>query len=69
MGASGTFYLALYSGVYLFAELDVSSVDSDMVYIANMVLILGCYMLVSGTLSVFASYIFVEYLYTGIKGD
>ena len=53
----------------MFAELDVSSVDSDMVYIANMVLILGCYMLVSGTLSVFARYIFVEYLYTGIKGD
>ncbi len=55
--------------MYLCAELDISNVDSDLVYLTNMVLFIGCYMLVSGTISVLASYIFVEYLYTGIKGD
>lgn len=55
--------------VYLFENLDVTNVDSDLVYLTNMVLLIGCYMLMMGTISVAASYIFVEYLYTGIKGD
>ena len=68
-GASGGIYLAIYSFVYLVAEMDFSYLDSDLVYLVEMFLFIGCYMLMSGTLSVSASYIFVEHLYTGIKGD
>jgi len=59
----------LYAVVYLFAELNVSNVDSDMVYLIYMMLFVGCYMCMAGTISVCASYVFVEYLYTGIRGD
>jgi len=68
-GASGGFYLAFYSVVYLFENLDFTNIDSDLVYLTNMVLLIGCYILMMGSISVAASYIFVEYLYTGIKGD
>ena len=68
-GASGGFYLMIYAIVYLFAELDVRNFDSDMVYLVYMVLFIGEYSLMAGTVSVIASYIFVEYLYTGIRGD
>lgn len=68
-GASGGLYLALYSIVFLFAEMDFTNIDSDLVYVTEMFLFIGCYMLTSGTLSVAASYIFVEHLYTNIKGD
>lgn len=59
----------IYAIVYLFAELDVDNLDSDMVYLVYMVLFIGGYSLMAGTISVMASYIFVEYLYTGIRGD
>ena len=68
-GASGGLYLSIYSVVFLFAEMDFSNIDSDLVYVTEMVLFIGCYMLAAGTLSVAASYVFVEHLYTGIKGD
>ena len=68
-GSSGGIYLGIYSVVYLFAEMDVENLDSDLVYMVEMCLFIGGYMLMAGTLSVMASYVFVEHLYTGIKGD
>jgi len=44
-------------------------VSSDAVYLIYMVILVGGYSLMAGTISVFSSYIFVEYLYTGIRGD
>lgn len=68
-GASGGIYLALYSIFYMFEEFDVSNIDSDMIYLIYMVIIVGGYSLMAGMISVSSSYIFVEYLYTGIRGD
>ena len=53
----------------MLAEMDVSNLDSDLVYLVYMFLFVACYMVMAGTLSVIASYIFVEHLYTGIRGD
>lgn len=53
----------------MFAEMDVSNFDSDLVYLVYMWLFISFYMLMAGTISVFASYVFVEHLYTGVKGD
>lgn len=55
--------------VYMFAEMDVSNIDSDLIYLVYMFLFVTCYMLVAGTISVFSSYVFVEHLYTGISAD
>ena len=68
-GASGGFYLAIYSVVYLFAEMNIKLLDSDLVYLMYMTIFIGCYMLVAGTISTFACSVFVEHLYTRIKGD
>ena len=68
-GASGGIYLTIYSIVYMCAEMDVKNIDSDLIYLVYMGLFVTCYMLVAGTVSVFSSYVFVEHLYTGIKGD
>ena len=53
----------------MFEEFDVSNIDGDMIYLIYMVIIVGGYSLMAGMISVSSSYIFVEYLYTGIRGD
>ena len=62
-GASGGIYLSIYSVVYLIDDLDLNNFDSDVVYLVYMWLIISCYMLIMGTLSVFSSYVLVEHLY------
>ena len=69
IGASGGIYLTLYTFVYLFAEMDITNIDSDLVYLVYMGLFIVSYMLFAGTWSSLSSYVFVEYLYTGIKGE
>ena len=61
--------MAIYSVVYLFTELDFEAVDSDLIYLIYMVMFIGCYMLMAGTVSVFGSYLFLVHIYGGIKGE
>ena len=68
-GASGGIYMAIYATVYLFAEMDFRNLDSDFVYMVYMIMFIVCYMLIAGTLSVASSFVLVEYLYNGVKGD
>lgn len=68
-GASGGIYLLIYSVVFLFTEFDVSNFGSDAVYLIYMVFLIACYSLMAGTVSVGSSYVFVEHIYTDIRGD
>ena len=68
-GASGGIYLTIYAVVYMFAEMNFTNFDSDLVYLIYMTVFIVSYMLFAGTFSAVCSYVFVEYLYTGIKGD
>ena len=49
--------------------MDVKLVDSDLVYLMYMTIFIGCYMLAAGTVSTFACSIFVEHIYTRVKGE
>lgn len=68
-GASGGIFLAIHAVVYMFSEMDFKNFDGDMVYLIYMTIFIVGYMLMTGMISVFASFVFVDHLYSSIKGE
>jgi transmembrane 9 superfamily member 2/4 len=69
VGASGGFYMGAYSLYYMVFVLKMNFVAGELIYLLYMVLCTGGFMLMCGTISTLASYIFVHAIYSGIKGD
>jgi len=63
LGASGGLYMLIYSLVWLIAYEDISFIGADFVYYVTMALISACFSLMCGSISVLASYLFVERIY------
>jgi len=56
--------MMLYSTYYMWAYEDMSFLSSDFVYLLTMSLVSSCFAAMCGSISVLASYFFVERIYT-----
>ena len=68
-GASGSVFVGAYAIYYLMTVMDITSVSSDLVYILYTQIFVIFFGIMSGMISVFASYLFIEFLYSNIKGE
>ena len=69
VGTSGAFYLMLYSVYYMLTEMDVDVFSSDLVYLLYMYMFCILFALMSGMISTFSSFLFIEFMYGRIKGE
>ena len=70
LGASGGVYMMLFAIYYLVAHEDMSVLSSDLIYFITMACISFCFAVMCGSISVLASYLFVENIYrTSSKGQ
>ena len=70
LGASGGLYMWLYSFYYLYINEDYSLFSADFLYLLSMTLISSCFGFMCGSISVLASYLFVERIYnTAAQGE
>ena len=63
LGASGGLYMLIYSIVWLICYEDIGFLGADLVYWITMALISGCFGVMCGSISLLASYLFVERIY------
>ncbi len=53
----------------MITQINMHDLTSDMSFIFYVILILGCYFMAAGAISVQASYVFVKNIYTSIRKD
>ena len=70
LGASGGIYMFLYSIYYLYIIEEYNLLSGDFIYFLSMSLISSCFAMMCGSISILASYLFVERIYnTCSKGE
>lgn len=70
LGASGGIYMWLYSIYYMYINEDYSLLGADFIYFLSMTLISSCFAFMCGSISILASYLFVERIYnTAAQGE
>lgn len=69
VGASGTLYMFAYSCIYLFTQMKLARLMSDLVFLVYVEVFLLCYAVAAGAVGVGASYMFVNYIYKDIRND
>ena len=72
IGASGGIYVALYSLVYMINNLDLVGENiwgSDLIYLVYLYMFTSIYSIMCGSIACMAGYVFVEFIYSGIKFD
>ena len=70
LGASGGVYMFLYSLYYLYVNEDYSLLGADFIYFLSMTMISACFGFMCGSISLLASYLFVEKIYNASsKGE
>jgi hypothetical protein len=69
LGASGGMYMFAYSWYFMIYDLNMNILTSEIVYLLYTVLYTTCFSIVTGTISVAASYIFIQRIYANVKGE
>ena len=69
LGASGGIYMMVYSLYFMIYELHLNIFAGELIYFLYMLLCTTCFSIVSGTISVAASYLFIRHIYANVKGE
>jgi len=61
--------MGLYALYFMVYNLEMNLLMGEFVYLIYMVLVSTCFSIMCGTISVFASWLFVSTIYSNIKGE